>query len=93
MEIQLNFFLLISSALLALVSSECTKFEFNPDDRDEYSQGTNPYVVAREMYRVSTVVNCTSQLAQSVGGDDNDTCGFHRYSMGLRSEYTSPLCY
>ncbi|TGJ82785.1 hypothetical protein E0Z10_g5965 [Xylaria hypoxylon] len=82
MEIRLKFVLIISSALLALVTGECTTFEFNASDH-HYNVHPNPYTVQRERYRVSAVVNCTSQLAQSDGGTNSSTCGFHRYPMGL----------
>ncbi|KAI1421973.1 hypothetical protein F5Y12DRAFT_765069 [Xylaria sp. FL1777] len=81
MGIRHKLVLIISSALLALVASECTKFEFNENDHEDHVKSTNPYTIIRDMFRVSAVVNCTSQLA----GPDRKSCPFHHYSMGLIS--------
>ncbi|KAI0538407.1 hypothetical protein GGR58DRAFT_468266 [Xylaria digitata] len=82
MEIRLKFVWFVSSALLALVAADCTKFEFNKYDVDNYTEGINPYTTERPEYRVTPLVNCTAELAQNDGGDSS-TCSFHRYSMGL----------
>ncbi|KAI1298800.1 hypothetical protein F5Y03DRAFT_386517 [Xylaria venustula] len=54
---------------------------------------TNPYPSYGRRLRVTPTLNCTSQLAQSQGGNGS-TCSFHRYSMGLfeilNYTYTSP---
>ncbi|RWA06022.1 hypothetical protein EKO27_g9077 [Xylaria grammica] len=74
---------LVGSALLALVAGECTNFELAAEDHDSYVHLTNPYNLNRDVFRVSALVDCTSEIAQSEGGADSTTCGFHRYSMGL----------
>ncbi|KAI1262656.1 hypothetical protein F5Y18DRAFT_396931 [Xylariaceae sp. FL1019] len=81
MVARLSSALLMGSVLLALVSGECTKFNYNPEDHWD-SDDTNPYTTLGARYRVTAAVNCTSELAQSQGGNGS-TCTFHRYSMGL----------
>ncbi|KAI0146261.1 hypothetical protein GGR57DRAFT_516903 [Xylariaceae sp. FL1272] len=78
--------LLIGSASLALVSGECTKFNYNPEDHWDYDD-TNPLISPGADYRVTAAVDCASELAQSQGGNGS-TCTFQRYNMGL---FVEPL--
>ncbi|RWA14542.1 hypothetical protein EKO27_g580 [Xylaria grammica] len=86
-EIRLKSVLAIGAALLVSVAGECTNFNFDVDAEpfgveDPY---TNPYPMYGPRFRVTPMLNCTSELAQSQGGNggNGSTCSFHRYPMGL----------
>ena len=83
--IRLRSVLAIGAALLVSVAGKCTNFNFDVDAEpfaveDPY---TNPYPkYSGGHFRVTPMVNCTAELAQSQGGNGS-TCSFHRYAMGL----------
>ncbi|KAI0474228.1 hypothetical protein F4859DRAFT_482368 [Xylaria cf. heliscus] len=97
-EIRLKSVLAIGTALLVSVAGKCTNFNFDVDAEpfgveEPY---TNPYPSYGGRFRVTPMLNCTSELAQSQGGNGS-TCSFHRYAMGLivfseilNYTYTSP---
>ncbi|KAI1149472.1 hypothetical protein F4825DRAFT_464108 [Nemania diffusa] len=83
-QIRLKSVLAIGAALLVSVAGKCTNFNFDANDKS-FAVGepyTNPYPLYGRNFRVTPMLNCTSELAQSQGGNGS-TCSFHRYPMGL----------
>ncbi|KAI0844524.1 hypothetical protein F5Y00DRAFT_197162 [Daldinia vernicosa] len=67
----------IAALLLPLVAADCEKFEF----RGQYG-GDGFTTTSNQSMPVSSWTNCTAELARG-DGDNNNTCEFHHYSMGL----------
>ncbi|KAI0548374.1 hypothetical protein F4679DRAFT_322060 [Xylaria curta] len=97
-EFSLKPVLAIGTALLVSVAGKCTNFNFDVDAEPFGVEKpyTNPYPLYGPRFRVTPMLNCTSELAQSQGGNGS-TCSFHRYPMGLivfseilNYTYTSP---
>ncbi|KAI0110754.1 hypothetical protein GGR51DRAFT_509771 [Nemania sp. FL0031] len=97
-EIRLKSVLAIGAALLVSVAGKCTDFNFdvNAEPFGVEEPYKNPYPMYGPRFRVTPMLNCTYELAQSQGGNGS-TCGFHRYPMGLigfseilNYTYTSP---
>ncbi|KAI1362172.1 hypothetical protein F5Y08DRAFT_312825 [Xylaria arbuscula] len=83
---------------VSIVAAKCTNFNFDVDAESFESEEpyANPYSTYGRSFRVTPMLNCTSELAQSQGGNGS-TCSFHRYAMGLivfsevrNDTYTSP---
>ncbi|KAI1740292.1 hypothetical protein F4680DRAFT_448051 [Xylaria scruposa] len=84
-ELRLKPVLAIGTALLVSVAGKCTNFNFDVDAEpfgveEPY---TNPYPLYGPRFRVTPMLNCTSELAQSQGGSG-------MFSEILNYTYTSP---
>ncbi|KAI1108376.1 hypothetical protein F5Y14DRAFT_436384 [Nemania sp. NC0429] len=101
-KIRLESVLAIGTALLVVsvaAAGKCSNFNFDVDAEPFGGDGSqkNPYPTYGRHFRVTPMLNCTAELAQSQEGGDGNTCSFHRYPMGLivfseiqNSTYLSP---